>query len=324
MELFSDYLQSEAWPVFRIELENVRVNSELFIKKNFRILPESFGDQWQERVYNRPLTLAKNYLKDLFRNDQREEVVLNVLDQFSTGGFFHWHTEIIPRLVLAEKYVDPEIPFFLPSYFLKKWPFGNDLLSIIDRKMISLDQHRLLRTKKMIFISQPGGPLNYQPEPLMESSRRIKAAFYDENFKGKPSKKIYITRKKVGRRVLLNEEELLPILNAHGFEILNLDSMSTYDQVNLFSRCEKVLSIHGAGLTNMVYMPRGSKVVEIRRGIKSHMLNFFFTLSQSFDHRYYYLLGDLPDSRGMKHEVREEEKSIRIDPEKVEAFLKDF
>jgi len=45
---------------------------------------------------------------------------------------------------------------------------------------------------------------------------------------------------------------------------------------------------HGAGLTNMMFMPSQSKVLEIRNHGDSHN-NCYFSLASEFGHRYFYI-----------------------------------
>jgi hypothetical protein len=50
-----------------------------------------------------------------------------------------------------------------------------------------------------------------------------------------------------------------------------------------------LLSIHGAGLTHMLWMKLGSKVLEIR--VKNNINdNCYFTLTSDLNHNYYYFI----------------------------------
>ncbi len=59
--------------------------------------------------------------------------------------------------------------------------------------------------------------------------------------------------------------------------------------MKLFSNCNTLVSNHGAGLTNMIWMKRFSKIIEIRQPKKN--LNPFFVLScmLKMNYNYYFV-----------------------------------
>ena len=76
--------------------------------------------------------------------------------------------------------------------------------------------------------------------------------------------RIYISRRRVKRRHLQNERELLPILDRYGYGIVELEDWSLEKQIQLFSGVTHMVAPHGAGLANALWMPVGTKVLEIR------------------------------------------------------------
>ncbi len=80
------------------------------------------------------------------------------------------------------------------------------------------------------------------------------------------TRKIYISRRGARARKVVNEDEVISFLSESGFDCLELDNMSFVEQVRIFSECSTLVSLHGAGLTNMLFMPRGSHVIEIYPG----------------------------------------------------------
>lgn len=83
------------------------------------------------------------------------------------------------------------------------------------------------------------------------------------NIKEGPSKRqIYITRQNTSRRRLLNESEVRSFLERKGFEIVDPGGLSFAEQVKLFNEARIIVAQHGAALTNLLFMTRGS-VIEI-------------------------------------------------------------
>ncbi len=71
---------------------------------------------------------------------------------------------------------------------------------------------------------------------------------------------VYIPR---SRRSCDNESEVLKLLQSR-YRIYSpdLSRMTVTDQIDLFSKASLVFGVHGAGFTNMLFMPRNSSVVE--------------------------------------------------------------
>ncbi len=90
----------------------------------------------------------------------------------------------------------------------------------------------------------------------------------------KPKKKIYITRKSATRRKVENELSLIELLEKNGFLILELESFTFAEQVKLFTECEVLISIHGAGLTNCIFMQENTFMLEFYK--QDTFINYCF------------------------------------------------
>ena len=63
---------------------------------------------------------------------------------------------------------------------------------------------------------------------------------------------------------MLNEAALCEALHARGFEIVVASRLSYAEQVRAFASANLLVSPHGAGLTNLLYTPLATRVVELR------------------------------------------------------------
>jgi capsular polysaccharide biosynthesis protein len=80
-----------------------------------------------------------------------------------------------------------------------------------------------------------------------------------------------------------------------------MEDLSFIRQIELMQGTKVLLGAHGAGLTNMLFMPAGSVVVEIRKEGDSHN-NCFYSLASALGHRYYYAIAKSSASKGEKYE----------------------
>jgi len=74
--------------------------------------------------------------------------------------------------------------------------------------------------------------------------------------------RLYISRNDARLRRVSNEEQLLPLLEARGFQRLTLRGLSIARQVQLFRQAETIVAPHGAGLAHSAWCKPGTKIVE--------------------------------------------------------------
>ena len=129
---------------------------------------------------------------------------------------------------------------------------------------------------------------NFRPQ-LMENLRNR----FNITYQGKKNR-IYISRSKAQKRRLINEDEIISFLVENHFTIINMEDYSFNEQIEFLSKADILVSIHGAALTNMLWMPRGSKILEIR--LKNDFVNnCYFSLASSLELEYYYFLANPND-----------------------------
>jgi len=81
------------------------------------------------------------------------------------------------------------------------------------------------------------------------------------------SARVYISRRGEKLRRIENEDEVVAALEHRGFSTVDTAAMTFGQQLSLFAGCSTLVSIHGAGLTNCLFMPRGAAVVELYRAL---------------------------------------------------------
>ncbi len=304
-----------------LKLEKVFANRELVLWKNSQMLPEAFAHPWlREKLYGGFREKVIFRVKNTLRPTKKiNELVLWCLDGYSTGGYFHWITEIIPRLWMARGYL-PGAKFAIPDYFLTKWPFCADILSLLGVKeylVIENDKKYLL--EHLVLPTRAGDPFFLQPIPLRQgvdwleklALKRSSADYGD---------RIYISRAKANHRKVLNEEELQPVLHKYGFRIVYFEELTFSDQVSICKKAKVLLGLHGAGLSNLVFLPPQSQVIEIRPDKVYHMYNCFFTLSSHFPCAYNYILCEYAPVP-LSTDKRLDDHSVLVSPAVLEEKL---
>jgi capsular polysaccharide biosynthesis protein len=143
------------------------------------------------------------------------------------------------------------------------------------------------------------------------------SAFGDSRYQGE-GERIYISRRAAGRRRIINEGEIIPLLNSFGFQTIYAEELSFQDQVKVMSRARYVVSNHGAGLTNMLFMKDGARVLELRH-VSDYVNNCYFVLASALKFDYFYQLCEpKPDQAD---QADPHTADLIVDPQELEKNL---
>jgi hypothetical protein len=139
----------------------------------------------------------------------------------------------------------------------------------------------------------------------------------DGRRKGK--RRLWVSRSRARWRKILNEEEIVSVLRKHGFESVQLEDLSFHQQVRLFSQAEMVAGPEGAGMSNLLFSPRGIRVLEMHP--PRYVNPMFYSIASALGMEYYYLVGRTPkEARGPAGTV--DMDNYHIDPEDVRRMIR--
>lgn len=89
--------------------------------------------------------------------------------------------------------------------------------------------------------------------------------------------KLYVSRARASRRGITNEQEVVEYLRNEGFQVVYPEELNVRQQIALYSRAQEVVAPGGAALTNMVFMPAGSRTTMINnRHLPQEAQKLFF------------------------------------------------
>ena len=162
---------------------------------------------------------------------------------------------MLPKIILAKqkKLLEDKV-IILPSFNSK---FQLDSLKKITKNIVYKNtSSRDLMVKNLLYISD----LHVSGYPRKTYLKKMQSIFVgNSNFNKKPIK-IYISRSNSDRRRLSNERELIKILKKKNFRILQMEKIKFHDQIKYCSRASLIISLHGAGLTNLIWMKKKNKI----------------------------------------------------------------
>lgn len=194
-------------------------------------------------------------------------------------GYFHWMSDCILKIVAIQKYKKfIKYPIVLPNQLNNN--FHIESLKLLNIKYIR--QKKNLKIKEAIYIPDlsPSG----SPRPKLVNL--LRNYLFNKNTNKNNLEKIYISRKK-SRRKILNENQLVSILLKYNFKIYHMEDLKLVQQIKLCNSAKTIIGLHGAGLTNCLWMKKKTNLIEIRPENELN-LNCYFFLANILKLKYYY------------------------------------
>lgn len=313
LQLFQHEFEKQIPKSELLAFENVRVSSEGLIFKDNRILPESFAyafelGEWKRRSVLK--FLGTNYF---FRRPRKiADEVLWITDYWSKG-YFHWVTDALTRLYVVRDLLD-QVVLMLPWEFATR-DFVRTSLEVFGVKRYDfINRDEVLLCDRLVMPTHTAPSGHFRDEVISGVRNTLLAAFGDSNYRGE-GERIYISRRAAGRRRIVNEDQITPLLNSAGFQTIYAEELAFQDQVKVMSRARYVVSNHGAGLTNMLFMKNGSRVLELRH-ISDYVNNCYFVLASALQFDYYYQLCEPTPDKADPHTA-----DLKIDPPELKKNL---
>ncbi|NTS43158.1 glycosyltransferase family 61 protein [Flavisolibacter sp. BT320] len=202
-------------------------------------------------------------------------------------NYWHFLHDLLGEVVLAKEYVHnaANIPYLI-SEDLAKQPFfkqaiaESSYLSGLNWVVQKKDQY--VRADKAYFLQvQPN-----KKETLLGVRALFNLPLADNTHK----RKVFLTRNPKRIRYLKNAGEIEIIARKYSFEIIDADTLSFSEQINLFRQVRFLAGIHGAGLVNMIFR-QGAPMSLLELFPQNYIQPHYFWLSKDLGFDYACLVG---------------------------------
>jgi len=245
-------------------------SKKCFVLKNVCTSPES-GVIWthngkilQESVGSLNRVINWGGVLEEIRRYEKYKLYDVCYTVYSSGkGYYHWLFESLPNLLYILKVMN-DVNIIISS---KSPQYLVDSLKIIigenyGSRVIVLDD--VVSCQKLIFTQ------NYAYSGFVHQNEvgMIKSVFQ----KGKDihaaekGLKIYISRRYASKRKVKNESKLEAELLKRNYKVIYLEKLKLEEQMEIFQKAEKVVGLHGAGLSNIVWKNGDLDILEIFHG----------------------------------------------------------
>jgi capsular polysaccharide biosynthesis protein len=206
-----------------------------------------------------------------------------ITDEWS-AEYFHWLTDALTRLIAVEDFGN-NYRVILPNEYNQR-EYIKRSLELLNFPIYYYNKRRRLKVKELIIPSHTAHTGNYNKQLI----NKLRGKFIKEN-EIIPNRKIYISRQKAKKRKVLNENDVVDLLIYYNYEIHYFEDYNFEKQIEIMSQTKTLIGLHGAGLTNMLFMKTGGQILEFRKSNDSHN-NCYFSLASDLKHDYYYLIGN--------------------------------
>jgi len=177
-------------------------------------------------------------------------------------GYYHWICDVLPRVQVAVPQLPPETRFVVPDGLSEAESESLQAIGIKPESCFVFRGKRPWRVERLVHVPPVAMTGDHTRESLLSLRESVFRHTRTEPV-SKTARRIYVARRQGSERSVVNEAELLPALQEHGFEVVRCESLSFADQVKLFRGAEIVVGPHGGGFANLVWCEPGTKVFEI-------------------------------------------------------------
>ena len=230
--------------------------------------------------------------------------VFSLVQGASGSNYFHWLFDLLPKIEIL---------------------FKNDYLKKIDFFYLPTINSFILRTLKSYGIKEKQ-LINSSIQKHIEADEifafehlYIKKGHFHNSFGKIPKWIIFFLRKKfikLKKEISFNKHffidrsdskfehykinnqvELKKILKKNGFDYIQLSKIDWYKQIYMFNNAKTIIGLHGAGLANLVFCRKNTKIYEIL--VKNHsQINLYKNISKKIRLNYKKII--IPNKKNKK------------------------
>jgi capsular polysaccharide biosynthesis protein len=223
----------------------------------------------------------------LYKHHNRIDYEVFWVTDIWSRTYFHWITDTLPRIFVIQDHLC-DATLLLPCDYQKEEYIRSSLMPFGIREVMFICKPT--RCKSVFIPSHTALSGNFN-EDIIRGLRTFYTDYYNKAHNNTLGNKIYISRSKAQTRKIKNEEEVISVLSSYGFITVFFEDISFDQQVRIAINTKYLISNHGAGLTNILFMKAGSSVFELRRS-GDILNNCYFALASALDIRYFYQICD--------------------------------
>ena len=278
---WGDYATNDL-EIFRFNRANVTDKGVLF--SGLRTFPKAFVHTDMLRQFNR-FYLLKVYLRYRKAITDDSKVYVLAFDPWAARNYYHWVVDTLPRLFAVRELL-PEAVVLLPRN-ARRYQYES-VGFFGPKEVLELTKHTYIRPGNLV-LPRPVADSGKHDGPLLRGMSNFIGSCVDAVSPAITSgERVYVSRSRQKVRRISNEQEVVALLQQHGFSVVHFEDMSFPEEVAVMRRARIVVSNHGANLTNTLFMQEGSRLLELNCEDDPNFS--YWSLATNLNLLYYYQL----------------------------------
>lgn len=224
----------------------------------------------------------------------------------ASGNYVHWLTETAPKLAFIDQSESYEgLPLIIDADLHPNILESIRYLNSRQRELIPIKRGQVCRVHKLVAIStvayvpfdfrgaekcvpeiHPGLAM-YVPDGLNLLREKLVSRFGTEG----SLNRLYLRRSAKSRQ-MSNSADVEALLQAHGFLIVEPETLSFAEQVRLFSSAEMIVGQGGAAFGNIIFAPKGCQIVILTTWSPFTIYYYFSNLASMLEQSCSFVLCD--------------------------------
>lgn len=207
-----------------------------------------------------------------------------------SANYFHWLIECLPRLLLVNQMPElKNIPLLVDENIASQQLEALHLLNEGNRELIMLGHKSACSVEKLFYPSQLSiihdnmkNPVRYNEDVFYSP---IAVNFIRDFFLQKLKisqtsgfRKLYVSRSNAEYRKLINADEIEELMLFYDFQVVFPEKLTFSSQVKLFSQAKIVVGQSGAGMANLLFVPKDCQALIFFNDSKQTNLQIFNAL----------------------------------------------
>lgn len=266
--------------VAEIQKANIIGENSVIISGNYCLY--DVGKKNKEKRYNLRFGSIRNIDEDYaivesINSNERISQAISLVG-FASFNYYHFTIELLSRIQYIDTFEEYlTIPIMIDEKALNIPQYREliNMININNHVIIPVKKNHIYEVEKLIYPSYNSWlPINLEkgeeskPEDFLIAKSAIE---YIRNSILKANKinlhtlkahrKIFISRKNVKNKRLINEETVIEITKRYNFEIVYPEELTLMEQIKLFSESEYIIGSTGAAFTNILFCPKNAKIM---------------------------------------------------------------
>ena len=234
-----------------------------------------------------------------------------------SDNYFHWIAEVLPRLALLRR-IQSDCVILLPGPQPAEY-ITRTVSALGFKHTCVISYGEMVQIPELLVAVRPGRHGYMVPALVRETREAVMqslAAQLDPTRRA--TRRLYVSRSRQKWRQLTNEAEVVAVLKRYGFETIYFEEMTFVEQVSTMYEAAIFIGIHGANMTNILFMTPGSHAVEMMSD--TYINPSYLSMADSIGVNY----SLVPSALGSPPEVEHNYADITADPALVEQIVKDL